>query len=65
MKKHDGWTFKASYSKHDKPFILPQYFQFTREEVIEKFERDYPIKWKDFRRNGHLKLVKVKVLEVT
>ena len=64
MKDYDGWAMK-SFGR-----IMSWSCQATRREVIKWFESNndlqkYPqFKWKNFRRRGTHKIVKVRIIEV-
>ena len=62
--KYDGWVIK-SYNART-PFLIVEWFGFTRKEAIEKFERAWGEgEWRKERRRGNFEVVKVKAVEVS
>jgi len=65
QKKYDGWVIKSKYCD-----ILPWTFRYKRVDVIKKWNdnllRDSSscLKWKNIRRRGTHKIIKVKLLEI-
>lgn len=64
MKNYDGWTLKVFLGGRYEPYIVSGYFHETRSEVIKEFEKTFG-SWRGYRRGGHYKMVKVKLIEVT
>lgn len=64
MKNHDGWTLKVDWLDPSKPYLIPGYFHYTRLGVIKAFEGKMVGRWEKYRRKGHHKIVKVKMIEV-
>ena len=60
--KYDGWTVKMLGNE---PFLCKGFFQYTRKDVIDEFEKLIGKgSWAKKRRRGEVKLVKVRVTEV-
>jgi len=62
MEKYDGWVIKSFYN--NKPFLMTWLFHSKKTDVIKDYEEITGIKWREERRRGGLKLVKVKIVEV-
>jgi len=63
MKKYDGWVIKSFMGRS--PWLLINFTKITRKEVIENYEGIFGEGcWKERRKRGHLKLVKVKLVEM-
>jgi len=63
MKKHDGWTVKSYWTKN--PFLVCHFFGTTRHKSLSTVYFIMGRKtWIKRRRQGYLKLVKVKLVEV-
>lgn len=61
--KYDGWCIKNIWA--DPPDILPWFFERTKEMVIAKYEKMRGRgMWEKKRKSGHLKLVRVRLVEV-
>jgi len=65
MNKYDGWAIKTNWNGE----IIPWSFQRKRTEVVEWWNEwslatDNTFKWKNFRKRGTHKIVKVKIVEV-
>jgi len=64
MKNYDGWAMKSF------GHIMPWSCQVTRKDVVKWFESNndlqkYPqFKWRNFRKRGTHKIVKVRIIEV-
>ena len=61
MAEYDGWTIKISIFN---PFLHIFMFAETRTEVVKKFEKLMGESWREYRRRGTHKIVKVKLVEV-
>jgi len=56
--KYDGWALKVG--EHIRAFSVRS----TRKEVIKNFERNLNCSWREYRRRGFHKIVKVRLIEV-
>jgi len=62
-KKYDGWCLKNICARN--PFLCTSWFCTTRKKVIEEFERLFTSgEWRNARRKGEFKIVKVRLVEV-
>ena len=62
MSEYDGWTIKSFMGRN--PWLLINFTRLTRKEAIENYEGIFGSGcWKERRDGGHLKLVKVKLVE--
>ena len=58
-KPFEGWAIKYKWAKK----LYPPVF-YTRRYLIEHYERGIKNKWRDARRKGTVKAVKVRIVEV-
>lgn len=58
MKKYDGWVLKSG------KYLHIGFLHYTRREVIDHVEKVIPETWKNHRKKGTHKIVKVKLVEV-
>ena len=60
--KYDGWC--AYYLIKGKHYLYPGSFHGTKKALIEWFDSGSHPKWKEYRRAGRVKAVKVRIVEV-
>jgi len=62
MKKYDGWVLKSFSGRN--PWIMPWTFRETRKEVLINFKETVGEQFRNYRRRGMHKIVKVKLTEI-